>query len=607
MIKYKQNYNLLIVIFLLSLLPLFWFDSDVIIAGGDYFAPIYPSSIINNYFNPLYIWNDTINTGGLSELKVTKFFPYLSFWAILEKIGFDIDTMQYLWYSFLLISIFSSMYYLTTVIFPKMSTNAKIIVGLFYLFHPYISLWTSFFSDTRIVAYAVIPLFVGLFIQAINNKNKLYYISLFLLSNSLLFSVASNPPTWVIPWLMIVVFIIYSLIIQKNKFEIIKYTFIIITLAILINAWWIYSLFLSIASSANTLGSEVNSLSYFISHSGESSILNIFAGLGKWSFSKGVMYLGDFFPYYPEYHTYETISFWILLILILITTIFSTFDRKNIKNLILPLFFILFFIFLAKGNQFPFPTINQYLYQNFPFGWLFREPISYLLPGVIIGFGLLIGVSIDYIAKTFKYKNLLISIILFAILVRGFGLITGDIFPNARGGIYSSKVNIPEFITSINKEFKDKIVSRVLILPQLTSTYSYWKWEYMGVDRTYYFINKPYILSTKGDKKNYIDNNKVDTIITSLYKSIEDKNYEQTKGLIQSLNIQTIVYRNDFQYTHDNQLRNKKLWAISPKQFTEFVDNNSDWIKHDKDYGQWNIYVVNKYVFKEKISIRGIK
>ncbi len=604
MTKIKENFLFYIILFCVAIIPsLFWFKNGHIIAGIDFFAPIFPLEIIKNSFNPLYIWSDTINAGTPSGLAVSKFFPYLSIWVIFEQLGFDIYTTQTLYFTIIFITIFSSMYFLVATVLPNINIYIKISSALFYAFHPYVSFWYSYLGDARIIAYAITPLILGIFIKGSKSSRQKLYIAFFLLCNTLLFSVSGNPPTWVIPWILIVIYSLYTIFIGENKYKLLKYLTTIFLLSFLINLWWIYSLYISLTTSGIELGENVSSLKYFISTSSNSSILNILNGLGKWSSDGGTNWFNQFYPYYPNVAIYKSTIFKFMAILLVIFASFGYFNNKNRQMFVFGILTVIIFIFLSKGSHFPFGGINIFLYEKVPGFWLFREPISYLLPGVIIGLSIMI-------ASCKTKNNLVISTLIAIILIRGFSIFTGEIFPPKRGWMNSSHVKVPQFLFDIRKNLQDISDNRVLILPRSAYTYGNSNyWGYTGVDKTYYFIDNPYVLGVKNGHNTlggYIKNDNLNISINNIYEYILNRKYNEVKHLFGIFNIRFLIYRHDYQYKYDLQPKHKHLWTMSPIEFQKFTLSNLDWLKHKERFGDWGIYEVQNNIFVPHISTANV-
>ncbi len=202
--KLKKHLGILILI-LIGLTPILWYRPGMLIHGLDVGLPIdYPS-----YFQKgLSTWNDSMNTGVNSTLKVNRVFEYFLLKG-LYVFGLDTSQMEIAYFSAIMILTLLGFYFFASEVRKendKFSFGFPIFSSIFYLFNLF-SL-TRYEGVDRAIFYVMIgvPLILAFFLR--NFKKESFTNYFFLCLSAILLSNATiNTPSFLTGVLLIFVFI----------------------------------------------------------------------------------------------------------------------------------------------------------------------------------------------------------------------------------------------------------------------------------------------------------------------------------------------------------------------------------------------------------------
>lgn len=228
----------LIILFTSLTLTLIWFHKELMFAGGEegllFYNPQKYLELIS------HTWYDA--NGGYPVVLHLPRVPY--FWVVtwLFHWGMTSPLLQALTFFLLILTGSLSVYYVVRETVGE-NLSAPIIASLFYLFNPYSmsQIWgRGIFA--QFFAFALIPLFLFLFVRGLNKKN-LGYIALMSLA-SFVFSAAYVVVTnALVVWVPTMIYLIYYLVTNRREKRSLSfalfYTFFGIVVWILTNFWWI--------------------------------------------------------------------------------------------------------------------------------------------------------------------------------------------------------------------------------------------------------------------------------------------------------------------------------------------------------------------------------
>jgi len=410
----------LIIIFLLGLVPLFWFRQGHIIAGGDQTFYLDPSA---NLYNYSYSWYDKLD-GGMPSLEKPKVFPMSLFWFLGKKIGFSLPDIQKSWIilHFILPGIF--MYFLIRCLFresKKKGAIAGLVGAVLYMFN-----FLVIVDGLQVVLRPVIaflPLIFLFWIKGLSQeKFSFKYPSMIAISTLLYGSAnlnfASTSPIYII----LGAYFIYFLLTTKKFIFGFAFLFFTSILFILINMWWLPNFYFSLVKIDKNIIEVVRSYDFLKS----TPINEAFRTMGFWAFLQQFNNK-TLLPFAMSYYRFP------LLVITFFIPIFSfsgLLFRNKTKEKIFFSLLALLGIFLAKGTNYPFGFIFQFFYDKVPGFSMYREPFAKFTIIHLFSFSVLLGLFIEDLSdflfrhkgKTF-FQQFLPYILIFIILISSYPLL----------------------------------------------------------------------------------------------------------------------------------------------------------------------------------------
>ncbi len=608
MLTFLRKYRVYFVLLGASLIPFFlWTKGGHLVAGGDYFPPVFPLELIkSSRFNPFYIWTDKFSAGMPAGLGVTKIFPYLSFWAIFDFLRFDISTIQRLWFTFIFFLSGLSMHYLYSILFKKKAASlGGLVAGLFYMFNPYVGLWRTYLSDAAILSYIFAPIIFAVYIKGVRSKKFFNrYLFLFSILTTLLITSASNPQIYLVAFLPILAYTVFCLIFggSKSRKKLVLFFLSCLFLSLLINCWWVISFVSSLFKFSlyrNISGKWVQETS------GNTTFLNLFRFLGKWSFNEGFWMEGKLYYYYPQNAWYYLPHFIIAGFLMSILAFAASLLKSHRRTVLFLSIMALGSLFLARGIRPPFVSLSELFYIDLRGFVLFREPFAKFIPLIALVYAPMVGLVVEKIwdfllrANQIAQKRVIaffsVLTIVFLLVLNGISLISGDIFPEERGPAPGYHIKVPPYWNSASKKIsKINDDAKILLTPQNLSYSVLYNWGYMGVDRTPMFIRKPLIVTYFGSgPSGYFDLPSSTILINLVYREMNKGNIDTALDLLRFLNTRYILHRNDLNWA---ALIGVGEEAGLPKRLKSLLDSNSN-IDLKEQFGELSFYKISDQRF----------
>lgn len=575
---------------LLGLTPLFWFRNGTLIMGGDFVISLNPQNI---FFQELLPWFSQLNAG-FPSFFTTYTFPFNLFWALLNLVGLSLVTIEKFWFVSIFVLPGLTMYYLLSVLFPdKKTLIPRAVASIFYMFNPFLlainpTIFTSY------LAIGITPLLLGLLIKGIGEKEKQNrYIFLFGLSSLLIIPVAANPPMFAVVWLVLAGYLLfYFLFLSKRRMETIFFSVKAVGIFILLNVWWLL-IFISTLRGVELTTTKIESWMNWTTVN--ASFLNIFRLLGSWSWTSDAF--GS--PYVSYVNLYSHPLFISATFIIPILAFWVLLFKRRQRSLLFFFLLILSAIFLAKGSHAPLELINKWLFINVPFFWLFRGPWEKFVFVVAMGYGVLsclaISEILNYLRKQknkigFIASGIFILFILVAIFIASYPMFSGDIIRgNPTIGNYpGQRVLIPSYWFEASTWIdKQRIDSRILLSPMNPGLYVHYEWGYQGVDSTVRLLSSSLVVA---GQSSYIICQKTHDFIDVIYKGLLQNSPGNLIKTVNLFNINSILQRNDFDWTNFGSFD-----GGSP----EFIKNKlaEEGINIRQSFGKLDYYALEKKYF----------
>ena len=363
-----------------------WFMPGMI-SRGDWVA--FSNEWMLDHLSRPFAWMN-LCLGGRYKVAFGSLAHYPFWWtqgAVTRLLGTDFSvTERLLWfYPFLIIS-FSSIYYLTYLIFKKRSIC--FIASLFYLINNLI-VWRGHCGQMSILmAYALVPLSLAFFIKSL--KKDLVRNSL-LTGLILAISMVYEFRITVLTGALILSYALFSFVESRNKETLRKIflsSIIFSGVVLWLHSFWLLSLFL-VRQGQPLIPGHFRGVSLSLV-----SFLHVLAlSAGQEGMDYGQMLLLPDQVFRP--------ALFLIPILVFLPLFFKEKKREPMVRYLAILSLIL--IFFAKGQRWPLGNINRWFYSYVPFFAIFKVPLKFMYLQAL-PYSLLLGISIEAISHRFKQK-----------------------------------------------------------------------------------------------------------------------------------------------------------------------------------------------------------
>lgn len=388
-------------------------------------------------------WDPSLNTGlGTSSLSTMWITSYLNVTALLGSVGFSWATIGiFCWLLPIILTAFFSSSILFRYLFPQ-HKKFFFLAGLIYLINTYFLSLVGGGQLGVAFGYAFFPLVILSAIRLLRNPTLSGSILVGLISS---LQILFDPRLFYISIVTIIFlsrFIIDSLRISRKNFFLI--VIVPILLIFLFHSYWIAPLLFSQKTAFPQQISTIDSFKFF-------------------SFADFSHALSFLHPNWPENIFGKVYFFQPQFLLIPILALSGLLFRKNTHMKRQYGFVLLLFlgIFLAKGTNDPFGTINESLFRYIPGMTLFRDPTKFYLL-IALSYAFLIPLAISKLSMLIKQKvgkvlskTVILVFILIWILLPFSTFYLGDplqqFYPQK---ISQQYVQFKEFIASQNAFFR---------------------------------------------------------------------------------------------------------------------------------------------------------
>lgn len=588
----------ILLVFVFSFIPLFWFKGNMVMVGHDNVFPLNFNEFLLDRF---FTWSEHHGTGydqssgmGSIIIHIIDVFP--------SWFDLSVQTTQKFvycfWFFALLFSSFLFAFYLKR--FQLITTNYFMyFFPVLYTFNFYTLQGWWIGERTKFSVMVFLPLFFILLFSSLQNSRKtaiLAIIAAFLLS---IFNAGGfrGTPLWGGLLVGVVTLFLYSMIFpffqQTRRATIKTYVFFFVYMllgALLLNFYHLLPFLSHTLESYSKeiirIGGAASTFGWIDVISENASYINLFRfqGIPEW-------YTSLDHPYGQAYikQPFLVVASYIFIFLILLILLFK---KKEHEKQTVYFFFFLFVIglFFTAGSHPPFGFLYKALTNYIPGFAIFRSPIYkfgyiYWFAGsALIAYSL--SVILDKIesgiTKKFLYTIPLAIIINCLILFYHYPFVTGNIFSWSRGDL-SSQVEVPQYVFDFADWFKSKHVdARILLLPRANDNWTgdTYQWKFFSL----------YPLLANLSRDAFIYNNDSLTanervLVNRLYDAILDNDKERITLFTQILGIKYFVVRDDFYYTLP--------WSPTepPLVYKQAMEQN-DMFSFIKSFDKWHIYAL---------------
>lgn len=563
--KIIKSYWPVIVLSLLCLLIIsVWFkDQKFLATGEEGLILANPERSIKLY---KYSWSEN-GIGGASPGS-NPTLPLLYLESYLIKIGLSVWVFQGSVFYLLMLIGSVSMYLFVKELFKDIVEKNLLnlvgfIAGIFYIFNPVslLGVWYRFLLGFMFF-YALVPLFLYLYVVGLNCKKNIFIVFIPLLT--LLFTFAFSGPAlplllWLLPFTYSISFFLNqaSTVNLRSRTRPFVYFFLMFGLWLIINTWWIYpyvELSKFAFSSETSLVHATGTLKANSQDFGLYNVIRLIHG--------GFLYRGEAFG-----SIYKSPPFLLISWLIPLLAIYGLFKIKKgfVRNFFILNFFLL--LFLVKGTSPPLGGLFLWLFSHITILQIYRNPlekIGMLLPTI---YAPLFGLGLAYISGKINIlwikRAFFISAVL-GLVVLCWPMLTGAVINFDKRDI---RVEVPASFREANQAIPTGN-HIIFSLPQVGASGRYkWSYGYSGVDVSEYLFSYPIITKTYDGK----------SLFGQLLAEVSTGELTNLEKIMQFFSADILAFRKDtnlsaFGYKEDVFDRSEKM--ITEAKLVKLFDSN---------------------------------
>ncbi len=578
----------LLLIFLSGLLTTIWFHKGLLFAGGEEGIPFYNLAKNNQLF--AYTWRD-YSTGYPVSTDLARI-PFFGLIQILGRFPVSNVTLQALSFFMLMAIGTVSVYFLIQLTIGE-ELNVKyrrvaLIGSIFYLLNPYsmVQIWGRGLYN-QFFPFALLPLFLVLFIAGIKRRNVVY--GFMALISSFILSMSFGQPSYVISlWLVVVTYVIFYLL-TTNKLAERKYAIFyflaIFTLWLLMHSWWIWPLFKTFGATTDKLGDLEYNIGSLKGISRDSPITVVIRLVHKFVFAGiyGNIYL--------------TLPFRLMSWLIPTALLFSisVFKRLRYFKFYIGLFLISLFVIL--GTNMPLGWLFLWLFKNVSVFQVFRNPYEKMGLVLIIAYTPFFAIGVVELSIKIQafFKKIPSALVVCAFMFLVFGVYVWPMWTGqfAGGVTINPWIRVPDYYQLANEWIKNQDVnSRIIQFPLNPGDGVLYKWDhsYQGIEPSEFLFSNTSV--GRNIASNKIFYNVLLERFGVLQKNAFGPDPDITKSDFRSENLYQELAKLNVRYIVVHHDIDEKLSSMKTAQETTQYLAKEQNITKVKTFGQLDIYEV---------------
>lgn len=588
----KRLFDILLIT-LLGLLPLLWFPGNTMLFGHDAGIPFDP---ITHFLDRFSVWTQRFGIGDDQSYGLLGAILIHGLEALLMWIGFSLKTQQLIQFVFWFVSPGFAMYFFAYKIWPQ-KRYLPLIASVVYMLNFYLIQGWFVAERTKFSIYVALPILLyfafAYLLKKISWKRSIIASGLTL---GLLNGGGSIPLYGGIFLVMGILYLYVNLIYQK--WDVLKrtvlYTFGVIVVYILLNAYWIFAYLYYLRSFfsrdlANVGGPE-GALSWSAYLSKGATFFNLFRGQGvpEW-------YLN---PYHSFAQTFFTNPLFIIISFAFPLLAYSAlFFVKEKRDKFYLYFFVLLslssMIFMA-GPQSQFGFIYEFCIRYVPGFAIFRSNFYKFGYVFWLSYAILIGFALDVIfLKILLYVNTkktfvkAIGYILPILFIVGYvfyhyPVLNGSFldYNHEPGKEATTRITVPQYVLDFGKwSNKQNTTKRYLMVPEISDTgFIVYQWKYWSLAP----------IASLLTKNSFVQNTSIISaderlLMVEMYRSLLQGDIKSFNDFAEVFAIDGIVVTEDFDWKHPE-------WGTTnPAAYEKILDKNAEF-KHVKTFGKWKVY-----------------
>lgn len=593
----KKTFYEVLLIVLLGLTPLLWFQGNKVILGHDAGLPLLP---LPHFLDRLSVWTDRFSFGSDQTYAIAGFFIH-GIEALVSMFGANLQLEQRIVFCFWFILPGITMYLFARRLEIELKMRFFALpVSIFYMLNHFLLQGWFIVERTKFSLYAALPLMLLFLFDWRDNRRSTLRTSIYL---SLLFfflNGGASPPLFggiIVALLAFLFFYFLPRITWSKIFQLTKLFIPTALISIGLQTYWMlpygYYVLHNFSSEVEKAGGENGILGWIDYISKDSSLINFFRlqGVPEWyqnpSHPYAATILGNPF--------FIFISFLIPFFAFVSLAIIKEKQRRK---------YVFFFTFLAlvamifmAGSHRPFGYLYVLFIEFIPGFIAFRTPFYKFAPALWFAYAILIGFTINYLITKFYPHRKKVAYGIYGtffalLLLYNYPFFTGvflDYIKNER----SMRVVVPQEVYEFGKwndtlERRDK---KMLSLPESSQNFRVdaYSWGYWSLaPATSLLTNAPIISQTA---YNSPDQN---ALLDALYDLMK-KNDPEWKNLAHFLGIQSFLLKKDFAW----ELQGTE--TTNPDYYEKILQDPD--LKLVREFGAWKIYDFKQPVSNGDISL----
>lgn len=581
--SFKEIFFELLIIILVGLTPLLWFQGNEIILGHDSGLVISP---ISHFFDRLYLWTYRFGLGQDQTYALSGFMIH-GLEALIFGMSKQLQVAQKIIFVFWFLLPGLTMYFFGKYLEQKFKLSyIALISAVFFMFNHFLLQGWFIAERTKFSLYAALPLFLLLMLRWFDKKNTTLVTGLL---TAILFFFLNGNASFPLFGAIIIVFFVYLIIFlypiyrQGRLFQFIALLVISGFSSALLNLYWLLPFYNFVKSSYVQAVAQVGGVSGVLTWvnyiSRDSSILNLLRlqGIPEWYQNPDHAYANNFFTN----PILVLLGFLIPIIVFLLLFIIDKFKEK-----MLLLYFLLLSvvaIVFVGGSHPPFGVFYIFMVKFVPGFIAFRTPFYKFAPALWFAYSVLIGISISYFLQEFVKKGwakiFVVLLVVCTIIMYSYPFLNGSFF-NYIKDKRTMKTYVPDYVY----EFRDwidtqNLSGKILALPFSNRSFKVdvYTWNYWSLSPISSLLTSVPIVNRNGMSE---DELQVFDQLDLLMRN-SDSGW---KSLAKLLKIKYLLVRQDF-------IANSEGSATFPLASYKAAITDSD-VKLYRKFGAWELHEI---------------
>jgi len=491
-------------------------------AIGDHIFPLFPDREVARCIS---LWDESFLMGRLTTpIPLANLLQYLVYYVLASLL--NVDVASRLFFPLIFVIAGFSMYFLSRYLVGGfIPCLASVII---YIYNPWIINRILSGHSSLLFAYALTPLMLTLYFKGVDGKSlKQALLSSFLLA--LIISISYHLASLIIPIILIYPIFRVGLGRVRDVLSLYGLVALIAVSSMLLNSYWITTLPTVLNTLSGTNIVDVENLSV------ESNIVNVlrlhgYFWNGWWNVFKSCL---------PKL----IVDLWWFIGFLPFTLSILAIAVSRGSKIKLLTFMLIVYSVLAVGLNWPFSSLNRFLYENVPFYIIHRDP-NKIVAVLCLTYSMLAAYAIQWLLNL-RWGRIAVAITVILLLFNAWPLLTGNLYG------YVEPLDFPMDYLRVDQWLQNQPGDfRVLWLPpiEIGADFS-WRPKREGVwgildPLKYTVLSKPdvgftHISEWFGGSRNTV------WFLHFLYNQIYNGRLRDLNQLLNMLNVRYIVFRED--------------------------------------------------------------